>query len=155
MPASRRSGESDSVDWFSNAQKSVRFDRRALIRFGSELRRRLAGGREFGVRVASDDALRRANRRFRGNDQTADVLSFRDDEGVYLGDILISADRARAQARRLGHSVDEEMQILLLHGVLHLLGHDHERDNGSMARLERSWRRRLGLPIGLIERARS
>lgn len=155
MPASRRSGGSDSADWFSNAQKSVRFDHRALVWFGSELRGRLAGGREFGLRVASDDVLRRANRRFRGKNQPTDVLSFPDNEGLYLGDVLISAERARQQARRLGHSVDQELQILLLHGVLHLLGYDHERDSGAMARVERSWRRRLGLPAGLIERAGS
>jgi len=74
-------------------------------------------------------------------------------ETYRLGDILISAQRARAQARRLGHTIETELEILLLHGLLHLLGEDHERDQGRMRRREQSWRRRLGLPAGMIERA--
>ena len=146
---------SDPADWFSDRQKSVRFDRRGLERFAAALRRRLAGGREFAVSIASDAALRRANLRFLGKDHPTDVLSFPGGDGLYLGDILISAPSARRQARSLGHSVDEELKILLLHGLLHLLGHDHERDGGRMRRLEQSWRRRLGLPASLIERASS
>jgi probable rRNA maturation factor len=83
------------------------------------------------------------------------VLSFPAGDGSHLGDILISAPQARRQARRFRHSVEQELEILLLHGVLHLLGHDHEHDRGRMQRLERNWRRRLGLPGGLIERSRS
>jgi len=143
---------SDSSEWFSNRQRSVRFDAASLVRFAGRLRRRLAGGREFALRIASDGALRRANRSFLGRRGSTDVLSFPDGEASRLGDILISANRARRQARRLGHSVDRELRILLLHGLLHLLGHDHERDGGRMRRLEESWRRRLGLPAGLIER---
>jgi probable rRNA maturation factor len=63
--------------------------------------------------------------------------------------------RARAQAREFGHTTEDEVRILMLHGVLHLLGHDHEKDSGRMARLEKRWRRELGLPNGLIERAQS
>jgi probable rRNA maturation factor len=72
-----------------------------------------------------------------------------------LGDIAISTVRARAQARGLGlgHSVEDEVRILMLHGVLHLLGMDHETDSGRMARAERRWQTRLRLPGGLIERA--
>ena len=70
-----------------------------------------------------------------------------------LGDIAMSLARAREQACRLGHSTEDEIRILMLHGVLHLLGMDHETDGGRMARAERRWQTRLGLPGGLIERA--
>ncbi len=133
----------------------MHFERGELQRFAADLRRRLAGGREFGVSIASDAALRRANLRFRRKNEATDVLSFPGGDGLYLGDILISADRARQQARALGHSVQEELKVLLLHGLLHLIGHDHESDGGRMQRLEQTWRRRLGLPAGLIERARA
>ena len=141
-----------SPDWFSNRQRSVKFDRRGLVHFALRLRRRLAGGREFAVCIAADQAVRKANLRFLGNDRTTDVLSFPDGGLSRLGDILISASRARRQARQQGHSVDAELKVLLLHGVLHLLGHYHEHDGGAMRRLEHSWRSELGLPRGLIER---
>ena len=73
----------------------------------------------------------------------------------FLGDIAISFDHARRQAAEYRHSVDEEIGILMLHGVLHLLGMDHEQDRGRMARAENKWREALGLPHGLIERAGS
>ena len=149
------SRDREPADWFVNRQRSVRFDRRTLEEFGAELRRKVAGGREFAVCLASDQAVCRANLRFRGKNQVTDVLSFPDGEGLHLGDILISAPQARRQAKRLGHSVNQELRILLLHGLLHLLGYDHERDHGRMRRLEQSWRRRFGLPAGLIERARA
>jgi len=69
-----------------------------------------------------------------------------------LGDLAISLDRAAEQAALLGHSVEEEVRILILHGMLHLAGLDHETDRGEMARTETRWRKRLGLPLGLIER---
>lgn len=71
----------------------------------------------------------------------------------FLGELAISKERAAAQAREHGHSIEQEIQILMLHGVLHLLGMNHERDGGQMARAETAWRERLGLPAGLIERA--
>jgi probable rRNA maturation factor len=152
-PSEHSSGDSDPADWFSNRQTAVGFNRSDLIRFASDLRRRLAGGREFGLTIASDAAVRRANLRFRGENETTDVLSFPDGEGMYLGDILISAAQARRQALALGHPIEDELKVLLLHGLLHLLGYDHERDGGRMERFERHWRRRLRLPSGLIERA--
>ena len=71
---------------------------------------------------------------------------------LFLGDIVIARGVARRQAREAGHSEATEMKVLALHGLLHLLGYDHERDNGAMARLERKLRRRGGLREGLIER---
>lgn len=95
----------------------------------------------LGVRFAGDRAMRRANREFRGKDQTTDVLSFPGD-GAHLGDILISVPQARRQAAAAGRDPAREVQVLLLHGVLHCLGHDHEVDGGEMERLERRLRRR-------------
>ena len=99
----------------------------------------------FGVRFAGDRALRRANRLYRGKDRPTDVLSFpgeRGEAGWHLGDVLISVPVARRQAAAAGHPVERELRVLLLHGVLHCLGHDHETDGGAMARLERRLRRR-------------
>ncbi len=100
----------------------------------------------LGVRFVGDRAMRLANRRFRGKDKATDVLSFPGDaagEGKgYLGDILISVPTARRQAEAAGHDVDRELKVLLLHGILHCLGYDHETDQGEMERLERRLRKR-------------
>ncbi len=99
----------------------------------------------LGVRLAGDRDLRAANLRWRRRDRVTDVLSFPGQatpEGRHLGDILISVPAARRQAVRHGHDLERELRILLLHGVLHCLGHDHETDGGEMDRLERSLRRR-------------
>ncbi len=98
----------------------------------------------FGVRFAGDRELRRANREYRGKDYATDVLSFPGDEGDdHLGDVLISVPRARHQALEAGHEAEREVEILLLHGILHCLGHDHETDDGAMERLERRLRKKL------------
>jgi probable rRNA maturation factor len=129
--------------------------RRNLLAFARQLESELASGRPFCCLISGDADLRRLNRQFRKKDYATDVLSFpaSDAQTEHLGELAISIDRARAQAADLGHSVDEELRILMLHGVLHLTGMDHERDKGRMARAETRWRKRLGLPAGLIERA--
>ncbi len=129
---------------------------RALQFFARKLQADVARGKVFDCLITGDAELRRLNREFRGMDHATDVLSFAaaGKKGP-LGDIAISVARARAQARRYGHATEQEVRILMLHGLLHLLGMDHERDSGTMARAERRWRARLGLPGGLIERARS
>jgi len=110
------------------------------------------------VLVTSSAELRSFNQRFRGANKTTDVLSFpalpvtRRQAKRVAGDVAISADIARENARRLGHSVADEVKILTLHGMLHLAGYDHERDNGEMARKESRLRRQLKLEGGLIER---
>jgi probable rRNA maturation factor len=95
----------------------------------------------LGVRFSGDREMRRANRTWRGKDTTTDVLSFPGEEG-HLGDFLISVPAARRQAGAAGHPVERELRVLLLHGVLHCLGYDHETDQGEMERLERRLRRR-------------
>ncbi len=99
----------------------------------------------FSVRFTSDRELRRLNRTFRGKDAPTDVLSFPGDrsaEGWHLGDVAISVPTARRQAEAAGHDVDRELRLLVLHGVLHCLGYDHEADDGTMERLEKRLRRR-------------
>jgi len=131
---------------------------KALDRFVTRARR-VAGLRaDVNVLVTSNGDLQELNQRFRGKDQPTDVLSFPSLPGLkprYAGDIAISAEIAVHNARSLGHSPAEEIKILVLHGILHLRGYDHERDRGKMARREEKLRRALRLPIGLIERAAS
>jgi probable rRNA maturation factor len=141
--------------------------RRDLRAFVKRLQRDVAGGRAFGCLIAGDAELRRLNREFRKQDYATDVLSFPVGQALqpadplssgsqhFLGEIAISFETARQQASDYGHSVTQEIEILLLHGVLHLLGMDHETDHGRMSRTERQWRATLALPPGLIERVRA
>lgn len=99
----------------------------------------------LGIRFAGDRTVRRLNRDFRGQDKTTDVLSFPGEpspEGRHLGDIVISVPTAERQAADRGARLEDEVRLLLLHGVLHCLGHDHETDAGEMERLETRLRRR-------------
>lgn len=100
---------------------------------------------EVSVVLAGDDLLRRLNREYRGRDRPTDVLSFPGPgEGEGLGDVVISVPTAARNARRQGHSVQRELDILAVHGLLHVLGYDHETDDGTMDRLEERLRRDLG-----------
>jgi len=110
---------------------------------------------EVDVLLAGDRTLRRLNRDYRGKDKATDVLSFpATDElaGVHGGDLAISLDTAKRQAEEHGHTLRDEVRVLLLHGLLHLSGMDHEVDGGEMAEREGELRGRLRLPNGLIER---
>jgi probable rRNA maturation factor len=106
------------------------------------------------VAIVPDSRVRRLNQRYRRTNGLTDVLSFPSGERGSLGDIVIAAGVARRQARAEGHSLQAEFCVLALHGLLHLLGYDHERDAGQMARLEARLRARGGLRTGLIERHR-
>ena len=123
------------------------------------LRARRSVGLEGSVTLVltSSQEIRSLNAHFRGKNKATDVLSFpadspAQDRGV-AGEIAISADIARQNAAKLGHSAALEVKVLALHGILHLAGFDHERDNGRMARKEADLRRKLRLPCTLIERA--
>jgi probable rRNA maturation factor len=105
------------------------------------------------IAIVSDARVRALNRRYRRKDRATDVLSFPSDTPGVLGDVVIASGVAARQARDAGHSLATELRVLALHGLLHLLGYDHERDDGQMARLERRLRHRGGLREGLIERA--
>lgn len=105
------------------------------------------------VAIVSDARVRALNRQFRKKDAATDVLSFPSDDRGYLGDVVIASGVAARQARAAGHPLATELRVLALHGLLHLLGYDHEHDDGRMARLERRLRKRGGLREGLIERA--
>jgi probable rRNA maturation factor len=142
--------------------------------------RRVAPRRAHGtvtIALVSDGRIRALNRAYRGKDYATDVLSFpafaRETPAraaarqarsspqspvpspvAFLGDIVIARRVARRQAREAGHSERTELKVLALHGLLHLLGYDHERDGGRMRRIEQRLRREGGLREGLIERAR-
>jgi probable rRNA maturation factor len=108
------------------------------------------------VLLTSSAEMKSLNRRFRGIDKPTDVLSFPPEPGArkqLAGEIAISAEIATKNAHALGHSPAEEVKLLVLHGVLHLRGYDHECDNGRMAKREKQLRAKLNLPSGLIERA--
>ncbi len=135
---------------------SRRVPRSALRDFLIDITRRIGRGREIVCLIADDRELRKLNREFRGKNYATDVLSFPSEASHNgLGEIAISIDRAAAQAGEHGHSITNELRILMLHGALHLAGFDHEKDSGEMGRAELRWRKRFGLPIGLIERTRS
>ena len=119
--------------------------------------RRVAPVRARGwmtVALVPDRRIQALNRTFRGADRATDVLSFPAGEPGILGDVVIARGVARRQARGAGHDLPTELRVLALHGLLHLLGYDHEHDGGRMARLEARLRRKGGLREGLIERAR-
>lgn len=107
------------------------------------------------VLLTSDATLRQLNKSFRGKDKPTDVLSFpapSEFAARHAGDLAISLETAARQAKTYGHTLRDEVRILLLHGLLHLSGEDHESDNGRMAAREATLRRELRLPATLIER---
>ena len=104
-------------------RKPATLDAESLQSFAEVLRDRVARGREFHCRITNDAELRSLNAQFRGKDYPTDVLSFpQEDAQLSLGDIAISIQRARAQAREYRHATEDEIRVLMLHGVLHLLG---------------------------------
>ncbi|HZY74275.1 MAG TPA: rRNA maturation RNase YbeY [Edaphobacter sp.] len=130
-----------------------------LTRFFNRARAAVGLDGDVEVLLTDDATLRRLNRSFRGKNKATDVLSFPAADnpdgyaGNYAGDLAISLDTAARQAARFGHSLRGEVHILLLHGLLHLSGLDHETDGGEMAAREGELRRELRLPVTLIERS--
>ncbi|MBV9675762.1 MAG: rRNA maturation RNase YbeY [Acidobacteriaceae bacterium] len=137
-----------------NQSKLTLTEKRRLKSFAQVLSQEVANGRAFTCLITTDDELRSLNSQFLRHDYATDVLSFPSDaaEGE-LGDLAISVNRAEVQAREFGHTRTDEICMLMLHGVLHLTGMDHEADNGEMARAEGKWRDQFGLPTSLISRS--
>jgi probable rRNA maturation factor len=141
----------------STPKKNLRLPTvRTLARFLAEAQAAVRLKGEVTVLLTTDAAIRKLNRNFRGKDKSTDVLSF-PAEGIgaeeIAGDLAISVPTALRQAVEQGHPLSTEIKVLILHGLLHLAGYDHEADIGQMARRERLLRARLALPQGLIERA--
>lgn len=129
---------------------------RTLRRFFDEAKAAVRLRGQVSVLLTTDLAVRKLNRRFRGKNKATDVLSFpAGGPGAedLAGDLAISVPMARRQADEQGHRLLIEIKVLILHGLLHLAGYDHETDDGQMARRERVLRARLKLPQGLIERS--
>ena len=131
---------------------------RTLGRFLSRAKTAVRLPGQVTVLLSGDTVLRDLNRRFRGKNKPTDVLSFPADPAApgterIAGDLAISVSTARRQASEQGHGLSTEIKVLILHGLLHLAGYDHEADSGEMARKERRLRAQLDLPGGLIERA--
>ena len=129
-------------------------DRKRVRAFHQRLLHEVTPGASFTCLLTNDAELQRLNLQFLNHDYPTDVLSFPSGDPVLLGDLAISVDRAKQQAAEYGHALEEEIEILMLHGALHLLGMDHETDRGAMARKETAWRKKLGLATSLIARAR-
>ena len=129
-----------------NRQRKTKIDTKAWESFADKAATAIGkSGSTATVAFVSDKAIRELNRQFRGVDKATDVLAFPADEAHNLGDIAISVDTAARQAKENGLTFDEEVAQLILHGLLHLSGYDHETDNGEMNRLELKIRRRLGI----------
>ncbi len=150
-----------------NRQRRVPVAVPPLEKFLSDVKLSLRVEQDVSVSLVSDSAMARMNQTYRGKPGATDVLSFplngnaprkksplldpfaeENSAASYLGDIAIAPETARRNARRLGRSLPLELRILILHGLLHLLGYDHETDRGEMHRMERRLRRRLGLRRG-------
>jgi probable rRNA maturation factor len=124
-------------------------NRQTLARFATRARELAGVSGEIAVLIAGSRQIQRLNKRFRGKNKPTDVLSFPREDG---GDIAISAGIAQSNARLFGHSAASELKVLILHGMLHLAGYDHEADNGRMEKAEAKLRAQLKLPASLIQR---
>ena len=136
-----------------NRQRRHKLNAKEWQDFATRAQRAIANKhRGATVVFVSDAAIRKLNRQFRGKDDATDVLSFPNEPEPFeiqnqpnLGEIVISAERAAAQAKQNGLTFNNEVQQLILHGLLHLCGYDHETDSGEMNRLELKLRRKLGI----------
>jgi rRNA maturation RNase YbeY len=149
------------VEGIENRQRAVRVEMRALFTFTNHVKWQLGLGQDsVAIRLINDREMARLNETYRNKEGTTDVLSFPAEErrwpsdlrralkklrDAQLGDIAISPVVAKRNAKRYGRTLTEEMQILILHGILHLLGYDHETDRGEMEHVELRLRRRLGI----------
>ncbi|HEY3706859.1 MAG TPA: rRNA maturation RNase YbeY [Terracidiphilus sp.] len=152
-PSAKKGGSSPES---RKAEKEARLPAaRTLARFLHEAQAAVRLKGMVSVLLTTDKKIKTLNRDFRRKNKATDVLSFPAAEisrGEVAGDLAISVDTALRQGREHGHALRVELKVLMLHGLLHLAGFDHETDGGEMARKERTLRARLKLPLGLIER---
>jgi probable rRNA maturation factor len=136
-------------------EASLTISKSGLSRFLNRARTAVGLDGEVDVLLTSDAEIKRLNRAFRKKNKATDILSFPASSEVpeIAGDLAISLDTAARQAAEHGHTLRDELRILLLHGLLHLAGQDHETDSGEMATREATLRRQLKLPLSLIERS--
>ena len=152
LPDGRASDTLEMIE-VVNRQRRRKISAKQWREFTAKALRAIGGNnRSATVVFASDDAVRKLNRRFRGRNLATDVLSFPTeaepfevDDRSHLGDVVISVERAAAQAKANGLSFSSEVEQLILHGLLHLCGYDHESDKGQMNRLELKLRKQLGI----------
>jgi probable rRNA maturation factor len=135
-----------------NRQRTRKINARQWREFGSAALGAIGDHRDATIVFVSDRKIKELNRSFRGKGSATDVLSFPINAAPFetenksnLGDVIISVDRAASQAKQAGHFFADEVKQLILHGLLHLCGYDHETDQGEMNRLEVRLRRRLGI----------
>jgi len=125
----------------------------SLSRFATRMQRALGIKGDVNICITSNREIQLLNWRFRRKNRPTDVLTFPSAVPYVAGDIAISLEIAAANADQLGHSMDTEVKILILHGMLHLAGYDHEIDDGEMEAKEAALRMQLKLPVGLIQRS--
>jgi probable rRNA maturation factor len=125
----------------------------ALSRFATRVQREVGITGKVDVSVTSNREMQALNRRFRKKNKPTDVLTFPSSSAGMAGDIAISLEIAAANASELGHALATEVKVLIVHGMLHLAGYDHEIDDGEMHAREIELRKKFRLPVGLIERA--
>jgi len=129
-----------------NRQRRLKLDTDAWSGFADKALNAIGNGESSAtIAFVSDTKIRELNRQFRGVDKATDVLSFPAGESINLGDIAVSVDTAAVQAKENGLSFNDEIAQLILHGLLHLCGYDHETDNGEMNRFELKLRKKLGI----------
>jgi len=134
---------------------TVQFDHASLEKISNAL-----SSREIDLSICDNQTIQKYNSLYRGKNKHTDVLSFPIDtelgdtkfEHIPLGSIVISIDYVKKLSQELGHTVDEELSLLFIHGLLHLLGYDHETDNGEMREMEEQLINKFNLPKSLIVR---
>ena len=129
-----------------NRQRRLKLDTDAWSSFANQALNAIGNGESSAtIAFVSDKKIRELNRQFRGVDKATDVLSFPAGENINVGDIAVSVDTAAVQAKENGLSFNDEIAQLILHGLLHLCGYDHETDKGEMNRFELKLRQKLGI----------
>jgi probable rRNA maturation factor len=159
MRRSVKASDDAALPMVVNHHQRCRLSLGSFRAFLGRARRHLRVKADYSVCLTGDAEVRELNRLYRGVNRATDVLSFPFEaesalaEQDYLGDIVISLDTALRQAQSLRHPLEQEVRILAMHGLLHLLGYDHETDGGQMLAMEESLRKLLRLPAGLIVRS--